>query len=216
MRLLIADDHPFIRIGLAKVLREETGAEIDEAGSIPDLRGALEKQLPDVLILDLNLHTGNSLDVIPELRRLYPRLGILVLSVHPEEQAGIRAMLAGANGYLNKTSAPEQLVTAVLRVAEGKRYVSEELGSALAEYLIRGQAGRRPHETLSDREYTVLLKISEGMTTVEIAESLHLSPKTVGTYRARILEKMGIHTTAELTRYVVENGLVNEPQKGEE
>ena len=213
MRIVIADAHPLIRIGFAGVLQEQTGADVQEAGSIPDLRHSLGNGPPDVLVLDLNMQGGNTMEVIPELRRLYPRMGILVLSIHSEEQAGVHAILSGANGYLSKTSAPEQLVAAVRRVAEGKRYVSAELGSALAEYLFRGQGGRLPHEALSGREYTVLLKISEGLTTAEIALALNLSPKTVGTYRARILEKMGINTTAELTRYVVKNGLTSNTPK---
>ncbi len=207
MRILIADDHPVVRLGLVGILREQANAEVEQVGSLTDLRQQLERQAPDVLILDLNMPGGNSLEAIPAFRRSHPRMAILVLSIHPEDQVGVRSILAGANGYLNKSSAPEQLLTAVQRVASGKRYVSAELGSALAEYLFRGQSGKMPHESLSGREYTVLLKISEGLTTAEIATALHLSPKTVGTYRARILEKMGIGTTAELTRYVVAHGL---------
>ena len=212
LRVLIADDHPLIRIGLAEVLVGDGGAVVEQVGSIPGLRDAIAARLPDVLILDLNMPGGNSLELIPELRRLHPKLAILVLSVHPEELAGVKAILAGANGYLNKGSPPEQLLNAVRQVATGNRYVSQALGVALAEYLFRGQTDKQRHETLSEREYTVLLKISQGFTTAEIAEQLGLSPKTVGTYRARVLEKMGISTTAELTRYVVEKGLNDEPQ----
>jgi DNA-binding NarL/FixJ family response regulator len=207
LRVLIADDHPLIRIGLAKVLAQRPATEIEQAGTIPEFREALARSRPDVLVLDLNMPGGNTLEVIPELRRLYPKLGILVLSVHPEQQAGIKAILAGANGYLNKSSAPDQLLQAVDEVSKGGRYVSQTLGVALAEYLFRGRSGRQPHETLSDREYAVLLRIAKGYTTSEIAVQLNLSPKTVGTYRARVLEKMGISTTAELTRYVIEKGL---------
>ena len=207
IRVLIVDDHPLIRIGLAEVLTAEGGIEVSQASSLAQLNEALARQVPDVLVLDLSMPSGNSLDAIPELRRQFPNLAILVLSVHSEQQAGVKAILAGALGYLNKASAPEQLVTAVRQVSIGNRYVSQALGSALAEYLFRGQSDRQPHESLSEREYTVLLKIAQGFTTAEIAEQLTLSPKTVGTYRARVLEKMGILTTAELTRYVVEKGL---------
>ena len=209
-RVLIADDHPLIRIGLVEVLRGEGDIAVDQVGSIPELLESIAQQVPDVLVLDLNMPGGNSMDAIPELRRMHPRLAILVLSIHPEQHAGVKAILAGANGYLNKGSAPEQLVSAVRQVATGNRYVSHALGAALAEYLFRGQSEKQPHETLSDREYTVLLKIAQGYTTAEIAEQLTLSPKTVGTYRARVLEKMGISTTAELTRYVVEKHLGEE------
>ncbi len=207
LRVLIADDHPLIRIGLAEVLSAEDEATIEQVGSIPELWLALEADLPDVLVLDLNMPGGNSLEAIPELTRIYPKLPILVLSIHPEQHAGVKAILAGASGYLNKGSAPEQLVNAVRHVATGNRYVSHALGAALADYLFQGQTDKLPHTALSEREFTVLLKIAEGYTTAEIAKQLDLSPKTVGTYRARVLEKMGISTTAELTRYVVEKGL---------
>ena len=209
LHILIADDHPLIRIGLAQVLTAD-GALVQQTGSIPELRDLLAKEVPDVLVLDLNMPGGNSLEAIPEFRKLYPKLAILVLSVHPEQQAGVKAIIAGASGYLNKVSAPEQLVTAVHQVAAGNRYISTTLGAALADYLFHRQTAKQPHETLSEREYTVLLKIAQGYTTAEIAEQLTLSPKTVGTYRARVLEKMGISTTAELTRYVVEKGLAEE------
>lgn len=207
LRVLIVDDHPLIRIGIAEVLTADGDITVEEVGSIPELRLAIEAEVPDVLVLDLTMPGGNSLEAIPELRRVYPQLAILVLSIHPEQQAGVKSILAGANGYLNKASAPEQLLNAVRLVATGNRYVSQLLGAALAEYLFKGQTDRQPHEILSEREYTVLLKIAEGYTTAKIAEQLELSPKTVGTYRARVLEKMGISTTAELTRYVVEKGL---------
>ena len=210
LHVLIVDDHPLIRIGLAEVLNAEGDVEVAQAGSFEELKKAMEHLEPDVLVLDLNMPGGNSLDIIPDLRRVHPKVAILVLSIHPEEQAGVKAIMAGANGYLNKASAPDQLVNAVRHVATGSRYVSQSLGVALAEYLFRGQANREPHETLSAREYTVLLKIARGFTTAEIAGQLNLSPKTVGTYRARVLEKMVISTTAELTRYVVERGLTEE------
>jgi len=211
LKVLIADDHPLIRIGLANVLADRPGTEVTQAGTILELREALASRTPDVLVLDLNMPGGNSLEVIPEFRRQYPKLAILVLSIHPEQQAGVKAILAGANGYLNKNSAPADLTIAVDEVSKGGRFVSPALGLALAEYLYRGESGKQPHESLSDREYTVLLKIAQGFTTAEIAVQLELSPKTVGTYRARVLEKMGISTTAELTRYVVEKGLTENP-----
>ena len=207
LRILIADDHPLIRIGLAEVLAERPDTCVEQAKSVAEVRDGLARDAKDVLILDLNMQGENSMEAIPEFRAAYPRLAILVLSIHPEEQAGVRAILAGANGYLNKSSAPDQLLNAVQQVAKGERYVSETLGRALADYLFRGKSDRYPHEKLSEREFTVLLKIAEGFTTAEIAEQLKLNPKTVGTYRSRILEKMGISTTAELTRYVIEKQL---------
>jgi DNA-binding NarL/FixJ family response regulator len=167
----------------------------------------LAARAPEVLVLDLNLRGGDSLHAIPEFRGAYPRLGILVLAAQEEQYAGVKVILLGANGYLNKTTPPEQLVEAVRLVANGRPYVSPALGVAMAEYLAHGRNGKQPHETLSAREHSVLLKIAEGFTTAEIAEQLNLSSKTVGTYRARVLEKLGISTTAELTRYVIEHRL---------
>ena len=209
IRVFLADDHPVVRSGLRQAIDEEPDmrvvAEASDGWEV--LRCEAEW---DVLVLDLNMPGGNSLEAIPELRKLYPQLAILVLSVHPEQQAGIKAIMAGASGYLNKVSAPEQFVSAVRQVASGSRYISSSLGAALADYLFHRQNEKLPHQTLSEREYTVLLKIAQGYTTAEIAEQLGLSPKTVGTYRARVLEKMGISTSAELTRYVVEKGLAEE------
>lgn len=212
LKVLIADDHPLIRIGLVEALTADSDTAAEQVGSIPELRATLASTDHDVLVLDLNMPGGN-IEVIPEIRRQYPKLAILVLSTLPEQPAGVKAILAGANGYLNKGSAPEQLVAAVHEVAKGQRYVSHALGAALAEYLFRSQTESSPHETLSAREHTVLVKIAEGLTTAEIAQQLNLSPKTVGTYRARLLEKMGISTTAELTRYVIENGLAERPKR---
>ena len=212
LRVLIADDHPLIRIGLAQVLMAGGDVEVEQAGSLAELRESLAIRVPDVLVLDLNMSGGSSLDAIPEWRRHYPGLSILVLSIHSEQQAGVKAILAGATGYVHKSSPPDQLISAVRQVAAGQRYVSPTLGAALAEYLFRRQHAQQPHELLSDRELTVLLKIAQGFTTAEIAGQLELSPKTVGTYRARVLEKMGISTTAELTRYVVEKGLAEDQQ----
>ena len=147
------------------------------------------------------------LDVIPELRGLYPDLPILVLSVHPERHSGVKAILARANGYLSKTSEPQELVEAVRQLAAGGRYTSRELGQALAGQLVRAQHTQQPHKKLSARELTMLVKITEGYTTAEIAQQLGLSSKTVGTYRARILYKLAVSTTAGLTRYVMERGV---------
>ena len=211
LRVLIADNHPLIRIAVVKLLSEKPGMELRQAGSIPGLFNALEKGPADVLILGLDLPGGNSLDAIAESRRLYPLLAILVLSSHSEREAGVKSILAGANGYLDKASPPEDLIKAVELVAAGGRSISPVLGAILADYLVHAQATPGNHP-LSAREHTVLLKIARGFTTVKIATQLNLSPKTVGTYRARILEKLGISTTAELTRYVLEKGLDEIPR----
>lgn len=208
LKVLIADDHPLVQVGVAQTLAIQPDMEVRQVESVPELRESLMKATPDVLILDINMPGGNGLQMIPELRLLYPPLAILVLSVYLESRTGVRAMAVGAHGYLDKTTATYHLVEAVRQVARGLRYVSPALGAALAEDVHFRRAGKLRHETLSAREYAVLLKIAEGYTTKQIAEQLRLSAKTVGTYRTRVLQKMGISTTAELTRYVVEKGLV--------
>ncbi len=207
IRILIADDHPLLRKGLRLVLTEESDFQVDEVGTIPAVREYLARRTPDVLVLDVNMPGGSGLEVLGEFTKLYPRMPILVLSVHSEEQAGVRAMLGGASGYMNKESAPEKLVEAIRKVRSGGRFVTPELAEALADYLQRPRSDQPLHETLSERELSVLKLIASGHSPSEIAKLLHLSPKTVSTYRSRILEKLKMHSTAELTRYVIENGL---------
>lgn len=207
IRVLIADDHPIVRKGLRLILTGEPDLEVAEASTIPEVREAIIRQPPDILVLDVNMPGGSGLDYIGEVLQTHPRLPVLVLSIHPEEQTGVRAILAGARGYLNKDTAPEKLVEAVRRLMAGGRFVSAALGEALADYISRPPADRPPHEALSEREYTVMRRIAAGEATGEIATSLNLSPKTVSTYRSRILEKMRMTSNAELTRYVVERGL---------
>jgi DNA-binding NarL/FixJ family response regulator len=206
IKVLIADDHPIVRKGLRQILEDE-GMSVAETGTIPATREAVAQQQLDVLVLDVNMPGGSGLELVGELSKSCPRLPVLVLSVHPEEQAGVRAMLAGARGYLNKEAAPDRLVEAVRRVCSGGRFISPELGEALADYVQRPDANRALHESLSSRELAVLKLIAAGKGPSEIGDLLHLSPKTVSTYRSRILEKMAMSTNAELTRYVVEHGL---------
>ena len=208
IHVLMADDHPIVRRGLRQVLEEQAGMKVDEVASFPALREYLSKRCPDVLLLDINMPGGNGLEMVGELKRNYPRLPVLVLSVHPEEQAGVRAMLSGAKGYQSKGTEPENLVEAVQRLHQGGWSVSPYLSEALAGYLQQNRSSRPPHHSLSGRELTVLTFIATGKTTPQIAAQMNLSPKTVGTYRARIIEKMGIRSTAELTRYAIENGLM--------
>lgn len=207
MRVLVADDHPILRKGLRQILTDEADIVVDEVGTIPALREYMARGAPDVLVLDVNMPGGSGLEVLGEFLKLYPKMPILILSVHPEEQAGVRAMLGGAKGYLSKEAAPERLVEAVRKLRAGGRFVSPELAEAMADYLQRPDGERRPHEALSEREFAVFRLIAAGKGPSEIAEMLHLSPKTVSTYRSRILEKMHMTTNADLTRYMVEHGL---------
>ena len=208
IQILLADDHPILRRGLRQILTEEPDLRVEEVGTIPELRAYLSRQQPDVLILDVSMPGGSGLEMLGEIKKQFPKLPVLILSAHREEQVGLRAVMAGARGFLSKEAAPEKLLEAVRRLQAGGRYLSAELSDSLADYVQRPLGGRgKAHELLSARELTVLRMISAGITTGDIAARLNLSPKSVSTYRARILEKMQMKSNAELVRYVIEHGL---------
>ncbi len=208
IRVLIADDHPLLRRGMAQVLGATGEIEVvAEADSAEAALQALAKAEVDVAVLDVNMPGRSGLEIVPEIRELYPRTAILILSQYPEEQLAVRAIRAGASGYLTKESAPDLLISAVTKLAQGRRYLSENVADLLATRV--SSSGGQPHETLSDREYQVLCLIASGRGVTEIGAQLNLSPKTVSTYRARILEKMGLESNAELTRYALQNRLVD-------
>jgi len=208
IRVLIADDHAIIRQGLKQILSDTEDMEVtgEADGGIPAVQLIREHQY-DVVLLDVSMPDRNGIDTLKLIKKEAPKLPVLILSMHPEEQYAIRALRAGAAGYLSKQGAPEQLVTAIRQVAAGKKYVSaavaEELANAIGEDL-----ERPPHEKLSDREYQTLCMISSGKTLTQIAEQLNLSVKTVSVYRARLLEKMKLRNNAELTHYGLKHGLV--------
>jgi two-component system invasion response regulator UvrY len=208
-RILIADDHAILRRGLKEILaRELAGAVYGEVENAQQVLDEIQKREWDVVILDVTMPGRSGLDVLRDLRALRPKLPVLVLSMHPENQYGKRVLKAGAAGYLNKDAAPEELVKAIRKVMSGGRYVSAALAETLAWDL--GTNAERPvHEILSDRELEVLRILASGKTVSQIAEDLHLSVNTVSTYRARILEKMNMATTAELMRYALQNHLVD-------
>lgn len=207
IRVVLADDHPVVRAGLRQILTEAPDVAI--AGEAGDGTGVLERvgaARPDVLVLDITMPGPPFVTLLRNLRRSHPEMAVLVLSVHPEDQYALRAFRAGASGYLSKERSPELLVEAIRRVARGGRYVPESLAERLVTRL--GTGGEmEPHETLSDREYEVLCLLGAGRTVGEIAEQLKLSPKTISTFRARILQKMRLRTSAELIRYAVEHEL---------
>jgi DNA-binding NarL/FixJ family response regulator len=208
VRVLIADDHAIVRRGLKEILmRELDGVTCGEAENGQQVLDQVESHDWDLLILDITMPGRGGLDVLKTLRTLRPRLPVLVLSMHPEDQYGKRVLKAGASGYMNKESAPEELIKAMRRLLGGGRYVSAALAEALASDLSQ-DAGRPVHERLSDREFEVLRQLASGKTVSQIAEELHLSVPTVSTYRARILEKMRMSTTAELMHYAMRNHLV--------
>jgi two-component system invasion response regulator UvrY len=208
IQILIVDDHAILRRGLKEILeREFRDASIAGAGTAEQALTQLDSEKWDLVILDITMPGRSGVDVLRHLKALRPKLPVLVLSMHPEDQYGKRVLKAGASGYMNKESAPEELIKAVRKLLSGGRYVSPTLAETLAVDL--GRDDDTPaHERLSDREFEVLRKMASGKTVGQIAQELHLSVPTVSTYRARILEKMGMSNTAELIRYALNHRLV--------
>jgi two-component system, NarL family, invasion response regulator UvrY len=209
MRVLIADDHAVFRRGLKETLAEAfSRISFGEAKTAQETLEHVRRQNWDVVILDISMPGKSGLDILDELKRLRPQLPILLLSMHPEEQFARRALKGGAAGYLTKESVPEELKEAVRKVVGGGRYVSATLAEKLAVDLREG-ADTPIHELLSAREFQVLRMIASGKSVTQIAEEISLSVKTVSTYRARILEKTGMKTNAELIRYALQTQLVD-------
>jgi DNA-binding NarL/FixJ family response regulator len=209
IRALIADDHAVVRQGLKQILGDTP--EMLVAGEATNGQEVLDKVRAepwDVVVLDISMPDRSGLDILKQLRSERPKLPVLVLSMHSEDQYAVRVLKAGASGYLTKDSAPDELVKAIRKVVSGGRYVSSFLAEKLA-FEIGTDSSRLPHETLSDREFQVLRLIAAGKSVTEIAAELYLSPKTVSTYRARMLEKMNLGTTAELIHYAVQNHLID-------
>ncbi|HEX3772598.1 MAG TPA: response regulator transcription factor [Polyangiaceae bacterium] len=207
IKVLIADDHAVVRRGLRQILSETEDILVgDEAATVHEVRRLAKHQRWDVVVLDINMPGGNGLELIAEIRKDGAR--VLVLTVFPEDQYAVRALRAGAAGFLTKESAPEKLIEAVRKIASGGRYVSLELAEALAS-LVAGEAHGTPHERLSDREFGVFKLLAGGKTVSQVALDLSLSVKTVSTHRTRILKKMEMKTNAELTHYAIKNGLVH-------
>jgi len=207
LKVLVADDFPLIRRGVRDLLVEGIqGVKIGEAGNFHEMLDLLRRKSWDVAVMDISMPGMNGLDALKQMKQEFPDLPVLVFSMHPEEQYAIRMFKAGADGYLTKVSAPEELVKAIKRVHQGGKYVSPSLGEALAS-TVKSGSEKPPHELLSDREYQVLCLIGSGKTVSQIADKANLSVTTISTYRARILEKMRMRTNAELTRYVIQQGL---------
>ena len=208
IRILIADDHAILRRGLKEILvRELEGAVCGEAEDAQQVLVQVQNCEWDLVTLDITMPGRSGLDVLKDLKAMCPKLPVLVLSMHPEEQYGRRILKAGASGYMNKKSAPEELIKAIRKLLAGGTYVSPALAERLALDLKR-DATRPAHEMLSDREFEILRMIASGKTVTQIAEELHVSVTTVSTHRARILEKMHMTTTAELMHYALSNHLV--------
>jgi len=208
LSLLIADDHPVVRQGLKRILDEVPGFTVTaEAANGPEALDAVHKQDFDAVLLDMSMPGMSGLDVLKQIHLLNPDLPVLILSIYPENQYALRVLKAGASGYISKDEDPEKLIEAVRLIARGKKYVSKWMAEKLAEDVTRHREGEI-HESLSDRELTVLCMIARGKTVGAIAEELNLSVKTISTYRSRLLQKMGMATNAELTHYAIVNHLV--------
>ena len=208
MKILITDDHAVLRRGLKQILEDGFGKiQFGDAANASEAIAQVAKEHWDLVVLDITMPGRSGLDALKEIKALKPNMRVLVLSVHSEDQFAVRVLKAGASGFLNKDSAPEELVKAVRKVLAGGRYVSASLAEKLAGTLEK-KGSEFPHQQLSDREFQVLRMIGSGKTVSEIAEELSLSVKTVSTYRTRILEKMNLSTNAELTRYSFEHKLV--------
>ncbi|MEE4311618.1 MAG: response regulator transcription factor [candidate division KSB1 bacterium] len=208
IRVLIADDHAVVRLGLKQILSETMDLTIaGEASNGFEVLEKVREDQYDVIVLDITMPGMSGLDVLKQLKAEFPSLPVLILSMHSEEQYAVRALKAGAAGYLTKDRAPEELVSAINLLSQGRRYVTSSLAEKLAIALDM-DSQKMPHELLSDREYQVLCFIGQGKTITQISEELHLSAKTISTYRARILQKMKMSNNAELIRYVLKNKLL--------
>ncbi|TMA67750.1 MAG: response regulator transcription factor [Deltaproteobacteria bacterium] len=209
MRILVCDDHPIVRRGLREIL-EQAGAPVTvgEAASAAEGLALARKQSWDTVVLDITMPGRSGLELLKELKSERPRVPVLVLSVHPAEQYAVRVLRAGASGYLTKESAPEELLTAIRHIVRGGRYISPSVGETLADDLGR-PAEQLPHHGLSDREFEIMRRLASGKRVSEIADQLHLSVKTVSTYRARVLRKLNLRTTADIMRYALKHGLVD-------
>src|ERR1043166_6314736 len=208
MRILIVDDHAVVRKGLRHILADKfRRAEFGEARNAQEALTRVWREKWDVVVLDITMPGRSGLEVLREIKHGKPKLPVLVLSMHPEDQFAVRVLKSGAAGYMTKESAPEELVGAINKILAGGRYVSPSLAEKMTQYLTE-ESQRSPHQRLSNREFQVMRLIASGKTVREIAEENCLSVKTVRTYRQRILEKMDLKRNAELTRYALEHQLV--------
>jgi len=209
IKILIADDHAVVREGLKQIISETSDMLVaDEADNGQDVLNKVSEQNYDVVLLDITMPGRSGLDVLKQLKSKKPKLPVLMLSVHPEEQYAVRTLKAGAAGYLTKGSATDELIAAIRKISQGKKYISPSLAEKLAFDLDVDHEKPR-HEILSDREYQVMSMIASGKTVKEIADELSLSVQTISTYRSRILEKMKMKNNAEIIYYAVKQGLVD-------
>jgi DNA-binding NarL/FixJ family response regulator len=208
LRILIADDHTVVRKGLRQILLDEfPAAVIKEVADAEELIMKVSTEKWDVVVSDLSMPGRSGLDALQQIKISFPDLPVLILSIHPEEQYALRALKAGASGYLSKDTAPDELVKAVQKVLLGKKYISQSIAEKLAN-TFSADADLKPHEKLSDREFDVMKLLANGKSVSDIAEMLSLSVTTVSTYRARVMSKMDLKSNSDLTRYAIEHSLI--------
>jgi len=208
IKILIADDHAIVREGLKQIVAEESDMEVTgEAANADEVFEILRTNNFDIAIIDINMPGKSGLDLLKDLKVQLPKLPLLILSMYGEEQYGIRALKAGASGYLRKASAPNELVAAIRKIVSGGKYISQQLAENLADTVDKSY-NQLPHENLSDREYEIMCKIASGESAEQISDDLSISIHTFYTYRNRILEKMKMKSNVELTQYVINNKLI--------
>jgi len=207
IRVLLADDHTMVRRGLKQILESDPAVNVVfEAGNGNEVVEFVRGNTIDVVVMDITMPGRNGLEALKDLKRIDPRLPVLVLSMHPHDQYAVRVLKAGAAGYITKESAPDELVAAIKKAFRGGKYISSEVAELLADHIENGEVDE-PHKLLSDREFEVFLRIGKGKSLTNIAHELNISVKTVSTYRTRIIEKTRISTNASITRYCVQHCL---------
>ncbi|MFT3745641.1 MAG: response regulator transcription factor [Pyrinomonadaceae bacterium] len=208
MKVILADDHTIVRHGLRQLLEKDKDITVvGEAANGNEVFELLRVQKVDVIVLDISMPGRNGLETLKDLRRLYPQIPVIMLSMHPSDQYAVRVLKAGAVAYLTKESAPSELADAIRKVYTGEKYITAEVGTILADFVGKG-TGDEPHKALSDREFEVFCLIGAGNGLTQIASRMNLSVKTISTYRTRIIEKTRLANNAEITRYAIQHGLV--------
>lgn len=208
IKILVADDHAIVREGLKQIVAEESDMIVaGEASNATELFTFINNESWDIIVLDINMPGKSGLEALKEIKIQHPKIPVLILSMFGEDQYGIRAIKAGASGYLKKVSAPNELVSAIRKIVNGGKYINPSLAEKLAD-IVDKQGSELPHDYLSDREYQIMCSIASGKSAEEIADELALSIHTVYTYRNRILEKMSLKSNVELTQYAIQNKLI--------
>ncbi len=208
MKILIGDDHSVVRKGLIQILKEAYPfATITEASDGAQMFKLALKEKFEIIISDISMPGRSGIDFIKELKDAQPKTPVLILSIHPAEQYALRTIKAGASGYINKESAPEELIIAVQQLLNGKKFITEDVAEILFDYRFQ-TSGKAPHEILSNREFEVFKLIAQGKATLQIAKELSLSANTVSTYKTRLLDKMNLKSVSDITRYALENNII--------